>query len=266
MNIFKSNTGILRVYEPLEAFNKLDQYYWKTYIDLEDVKKINREREDFVRILRKELNLSENTPIEHCDYKLIRNKYFIFPYYVQLEIETKLPDVLSSLPLAFKKGVERKIKIGRVQQSLLCPYHRNIKLHAVYGKSNEPSIWFFLFSNAEKESTFDKIYKREKEVYWSTISNALGRGERAIKALVGKSKLDVKLIEFLNEIRNFLMDFSSESYVELNYSSMASIYSAYKLANSLQPDEIWELIELVDKGIISCIHNSFMDVIFTKCW
>jgi len=217
-------TSNLIIYEPLEAFGKLSDY-WKSYIEFYELYWgsapspfgvwFGNEYKNFVTSLAERIDMDE-ADIKDC--------YFL------------------------------KDKEGRY---FLAPMEADEKNHIIFVENIIPEEWFLLFRGDERKSLFS--HWGFNAIYYKTeLKKGLERVEQA-KQVYEKSlsemPSDIKeselfsilqgLIENCDHLISLLSEYHSESHIILNYGDICALIHTYTIDNERSVDEIGRFTEFL---------------------
>ena len=220
----------LRVYEPLSAFDKQSQVYWRGYVH--DGKAVTlaegpgRQRTAVLEALGAHWSRLPDLPndayvLESDDSTLI------CPWNLRvrvaeaaLEARDGVPSVLADafVPPALA-GVARAV-VSDWNSGARMLSHGAPRQHEQISTWSVPLRWFVLVSNDERELVLEP--GRRVLRFRTEISKARRRAHRALSVL-RRSIGDVPISEAVEESARWLEEFHSRSVVELDYGGLADI-------------------------------------------
>lgn len=245
----------LRVYEPLSAFDRQSQVYWRRYVHdgraVTPVEGPVRQRTTVLEALG--ANWTRLPKLPDDAYVLETGETtLICPWNLRvrvaeaaLEARDGVPPVLADafVPPALAglaKAVVSDWNSGaRVPESGTPRQHEQISTWSV------PLRWFVLVDSAERELVLDP--DRRMLRYRTEISKARRRAHRAL-AVLRKSVGDVPISEAVEESARWLEEFHPRSIVELDYGGLVDVLPDEALAEDDSPRLVSRGLSALAKG------------------
>jgi hypothetical protein len=224
------SASYLRVYEPLSAFDKQSQVYWRGYVH--DGRAVTlaegpgRQRTAVLEALGAHWSRLPDLPNEA--YVLQSGEQtLICPWNLRvrvaeaaLEARNGVPPILADafVPPALV-GVARTVVSDWNALSRVTSYG-SPRQHEQVATWNVPLRWFVLVSEDERELSLDP--GRRVLRFRTEISKARRRAHRALSVL-RRSIGDVPISDAVEESARWLEEFHSRSIVELDYGGLAEL-------------------------------------------
>ncbi len=245
----------LRVYEPLSAFDKQRQVYWRRYVHdgraVTPVEGPGRQRTAVIEALGASWTRLPDLPDDA--YVMQANETtLICPWNLRvrvaeaaLEARDGVPPVLADafVPPALAglaKAVVSDWNSGaRVLEYGAPRQHEQISTWSV------PLRWFVLVDSAERELVL--VERRRALRYRTEISKARRRAHRALSVL-RRSVGDVPISEAVEESARWLEEFHPRSIVELDYGGLAEILPDEILRMDDSPALVASGLDALSKG------------------
>ena len=220
----------LRVYEPLSAFDRQSQVYWRRYVHegraVTPVEGPGRQRTAVLEALGASWTRLPDLPDDAYVLEL-DEATLICPWNLRvrvaeaaLEARDGVPPILADafVPPALA-GLARAVVSDWNSGARVLEYGAP-RQHEQISTWSVPLRWFVLVDLAERELVLDQ--PRRMLRYRTEISKARRRAHRALSVL-RRSVGDVPISEAVEESTRWLEEFHPRSIVELDYGGLASI-------------------------------------------
>jgi hypothetical protein len=139
--------------------------------------------------------------------------------------------------------------------------HPEVRSHIIHANWYVPLRWFAAFDETERILTEDKHGLRIR--YEATLGHALIRLERAIDVLEG-SWIDDGVVAAVKELAEWIGGFSEEGLLELDYGSVAGIFSDEDLLEDHSAAEVGACLDALETGDV--IHAGRVFAELTERW
>ena len=123
--------------------------------------------------------------------------------------------------------------------------HPEIRSHILHANWHVPLRWFAAFDDSERILTEDKEGLRIR--YEAQLSTAAARLEQALGVLEG-SWIDSGVTEAVRELLEWLAGFPEDGLIELDYASVATIFSDEVLLEDHSASEVWVCLDALAAG------------------
>jgi hypothetical protein len=239
----------LRIYEPLSAFDRRSQLYWRSYVH--DGRAVTpadgpgRQRTAVLEALGAQWSNLRELPDEAYVLQ-VDDTTLICPWNLRVRVAEAalaardgVPQILADafVPPALA-GLARAVVSdsrtgGRVLEFGAPRRHEQISTWTV------PLRWFVLVDQSEQELVMDGQWRGLR--YRTAIANARRRAHRALSVL-RRAVGEVPITEAVQECARWLEEFHPRSLVELDYGGLAQVLPDDVLATDDSP-------ELVGRGL-----------------
>jgi hypothetical protein len=237
----------LRVFQPLDAFPPQERAHWERYIvsggRQAPVRPVYRERPT---VPEGRLGLLSSAEKDQADLRLIDGSYYVCPWRTRLRElasllslrETTVPEVADAfVPEAEARRAARELARLRRRDNAGVPFLLQSPWHV-------PIRWFVLVDGDERRlEEGDEGYRL---AYVTTTPKARRRAETALGAL-RRSDL-APLAELVADLARWLAAFDARSILELDYGTVAHLFTWDELDNDDSAREIQEAIEALSRG------------------
>jgi hypothetical protein len=235
--------AFLRVFRPLGTFPDEERSQWERYI-LSGGPPVGGRPvyRDEVKEGERRVGLLASAQGEYADVRLVDGQYYVCPWRTRFRIlasklslrETapaEMADVF--VPEAEARRVARELARIRRREPFAVPCMLQSPWHV-------PVRWFILVGEEERHIT------REGEdglrlYYWTPLAAAKKRSVRALQ-LLRRSEL-APLAQLVRELAEWLSAFPPESRLELDYGSVASLFSWDELDDDHSGRDIQDAID-----------------------
>jgi hypothetical protein len=240
-------SAYLRVFQPLEAFPPEERQHWERYI-------VSGARSTPARPVYREqptvpegrLGLLSPASGDHADVRVEDGMYYVCPWRTKIRLlasllslrESTPPDMVDALVTeAEARRAARELARLRRRGSPAVPFILQSPWHV-------PIRWFVLFDDAERRLGEDEDGYRMS--YRTTAGTARQRVDDAL-AIIRRSEL-APLVDLIGDLARWLAAFDSRSIVELDYGTVAALFSWDELDNDHSAREIHEAVEALGAG------------------
>ena len=240
----------LRVYQALAAFAPAERAEWAAYVESGDALPsgllVGREEE---RALARALGLPLPSEREHALVQRVGQTVYVCPLRTELRTLQSLLAFHGSLPREVADAFVSSGEVARAASTLERlqrerPASRNhIRLAVWY----VPLPWFALFDGAERKLAAPEADHLALLTYQTTMVKAQARVSRALRVLQEVMD-DGEVVAAVEELRDWLYGFDSDSFVQLDYGGLARVLPYPELAEDQSAAEVWEALEALEEG------------------
>ena len=235
----------LRVFRPLETYPEPERAAWERYIlsggPPPSPRPVYRE-ESSMKEAR--VGLLASADGEYADVRLVDGTYFICPWRTRLRVLASILSLRESAPTEVAEAFVPEAEARRAARELARLKRRDPSAAPSMLQSawHVPIRWFVLVDEPERRLT-ESPDGEFRLHYWTPVQSARRRAERALQVL-RRSELS-PLAELIRDMAQWLSAFHPASFVELDYSSVSSLFTWDELDNDHSGREIQEAIEAI---------------------
>lgn len=238
-------TSYLRVYQPESIFSAEERKAWAR-------QKPEEERPE-QRAARRWLIASSLpsepvlAPGEGAFIRSYQGTMYVCPWRTRLRMLAGLLAFRGSVPEEVAEAFVPEEEARRAATALaqLDEDHPEVRSHILHANWHVPLRWFAAFDDSERILTEDKEGLRIR--YESTLSTSAARLERALEVLEG-SWIDASVTDAVRELLEWLAGFPEDGLMELDYASVASIFSDEELLEDHSSAEVWVCLDALAAG------------------
>jgi hypothetical protein len=239
-------SATLRVYQPIDAFERDEQLHWERYL-------VEGSRAPTVRPRYVDrpgsggLGMISPADGEHAEVRVIDGRTYVSPWRVRLRVLTAVASFPVSPDLELADAYVSKKDRRRAQRQLLRFRRRDPLAHpfAHVAAWHVPIRWFVLFRDDDRALEEDR-YGRIRLRYTTTTRRAMRRAEQAIPVL-RRSELG-PISELILDLHQWLAAFDPGSLVELDYGSLCDVLSWDELDDDRSARDLREALEALEAG------------------
>jgi hypothetical protein len=239
------STAYLRVYQPIEAFPQEEQEGWLAT-------SAQGERVDLPQtwtwLIRGELPGSTmDSASEGAFVRRIERKIFVCPWRTRLRMLVGLLAFRGTMPeeVADAFVPDKQARRAAAELARLGGAESSMRSHILHANWHVPLRWFVAFDASERVLVEDKDGLRIR--YETTIAKARLRLTQAIGILQG-SWIDERVTKTVTELSIWLDDFHEEALLELDYASVARLFSDDDLLDDQSSAEVWACLDALGTG------------------
>jgi hypothetical protein len=245
----------LRVYEPLSAFDRRRQAYWRRYVHegraVTPVDGPGRQRTAVLEALGASWSRLPDLPddayvLHHGEATLI------CPWNLRVRVAEAALEARDGVPAVLADAFVPPVLAG-LAKAVVSDWNSGARVleygaprqHEHISTWSVPLRWFVLFDLDERELILDP--PRRMLRYRTEISKARRRAHRALSVL-RRSVGDVPISEAVEESARWLEEFHPRSVVELDYGGLASVLSDDALCEDDSPSLVGRGLSALAKG------------------
>lgn len=139
----------------------------------------------------------------------------------------------------------------------LCTNQPGLRSHILTSAWHVPPRWFLCFVNEEKEIVDTAGGKGVR--YRTGQSSAAERLRRALDALK-RAGFTEAITGEIEELFDWVQDFSAEAMVELHYGSVSGLFSEGDLVLDDSAEEIWASVEALERGDVQEAQSRYLEL------
>jgi hypothetical protein len=232
----------LRVYEPLSAFDRQRQVYWRRYVHEGRAVTLadgpGRQRTAVIEALGAGWTRLPDLPDD--GYVLeIDDNLLVCPWNLRIRVAEAALNARDGVPPVIADAFVPPALAGLAKE-IVSDWHSGARVleygaprqHEQISTWSVPLRWFVLVDHEERE--FSTSPTRRVLRYRTEISKARRRAQRAMQVL-RRSVGDVPISEAVEESARWLEEFHPRSIVELDYGGLTSVLSDEALAEDDSP-------------------------------
>ena len=121
--------------------------------------------------------------------------------------------------------------------------HPEVRSHILHANWHVPLRWFSAFDDAERILTEDKDGLRIR--YETPLTNAIARLGRAV-SILENTWIDDGVVSAVRELHEWLSDFEQDGLLELDYSSVAGMFSDDELVEDRSAGEVSACLDALE--------------------
>jgi hypothetical protein len=245
----------LRVYEPLSAFDRRRQIYWRRYVHegraVTPVEGPGRQRTAVLEALGAGWTRLPDLPDEAYVLQA-EETVLVCPWNLRIRVAEAALSARSGVPPILADAFVPPALAGLAKE-IVSDWNSGARVleygtprqHEQISTWSVPLRWFVLVDFEERELSLNK--ERRLLRYRTEMSKARRRAHRALSVL-RKSVGDVPISEAVEESTRWLEEFHPRSVVELDYGGLASVLSEKALDEDDSPALVAEGLAALAKG------------------
>lgn len=240
-------SSYLRIYEPLDSFSPKEQERWRAYISAGARLPSTISYRDIVFEENKQTGMLHPLVAEHAFVRRVNGVYYVCPWRVKLRMLVGLLAFRNNLPDGTAEAFVPENQAERVIAELekLRQDDPEMRANIASAPWHVPLRWFVPFDDSEKLVTVETEKTRVR--YETDLVTARDRVERALNILRG-SGMPEGVIGAVAELNEWVREFPTESIIELDYGSVADLFSEEALELDRSAGEVWASLEALEVG------------------
>lgn len=238
-------TSYLRVYQPASVFSDAERANWLRERAVPDRSEHSAARRWLISTsLPSEPVLS---PSEGAFVRSYNGETLVCPWRTRLRMLAGLIAFRGSMPEEVAEAFVPETQARDAARALaqLDEDHPEVRSHILHANWHVPLRWFAAFDDSERILTEDKEGLRIR--YEAQLSSAAARLEQALGVLEG-SWIDSSVTDAVRELLEWLAGFPEDGLIELDYASVATIFSHDELLEDHSASEVWVCIDALGAG------------------
>jgi hypothetical protein len=245
----------LRVYEPLSAFDRQSQLYWRRYVHdgraVTPVEGPGRQRTAVIEALGASWTRLPDLP-DDAYVMQSEEAMLICPWNLRIRVAEAALEARDGVPPVLADAFVPPVLAG-LARAVVSDWNSGARVleygaprqHEQISTWSVPLRWFVLVDPEERELVLDP--KRRMLRYRTEISKARRRAHRALSVL-RRAVGDVPISEAVEESARWLEEFHPRSIVELDYGGLATVLPDDVLAEDDSPSLVARGLSALARG------------------
>jgi hypothetical protein len=237
-------TAYLRVYQPVEAFSEDERDQWLAEHAQDQTSDAVASKRWLIRASLPEESLFGG-PAGGAFVRRNEAGVLICPWRTNLRMLAGLLAFRNSMPDEIAEAFVPESQARRAAHELasLGEEHPEIRSHILHANWHVPLRWFVAFDDSERILTEDKDGLRVR--YEASLELAAARLQRAVTVLEN-TWIDDGVIGAVRELHEWLGDFTNDGIVELDYGSVAGMFSDDELVEDRSASEVGSCLDALE--------------------
>jgi hypothetical protein len=239
-------SAFLRVYQPLDAFERDEQLHWERYL-VERLRRSDARHRYADRPTTGRLGLLAPADGEHADVLVLDGRTFVSPWRIRMRVLAAMLAFRDTRPIELWDAFVPKREAKRAAKELARFRRRDPSSVAFSHQSpwHVPIRWFALFDDDERWIGEDER-GRTRMRYRTTTRRAMRRAEHAIPVL-RRSDLG-PISELLVDLHGWLATFDAHAVLELDYAGLCDFLTWDELDDDHSARDIWEALDALARA------------------
>jgi hypothetical protein len=238
-------SAYLRVFQPLDAFERDEQLHWERYL-LQRVRPPVTRHRYADRRTDTGLGLLAAADGEHADVRIVDGRTYVSPWRMRMRVLAAILSFREAQPFELWDRVVPKKEAKRARRQLARQRRRDPSSVAFVHQSpwHVPIRWFVLFKEDDRSLADDEL-GRTRLRYMTTTRRAMRRAEDRIPAL---RRSDLGPIgELLVDLHQWMAVFDTRSLLELDYGELCDFLTWDELDDDHSVREIHDALDALEK-------------------
>jgi hypothetical protein len=241
-----ANTAYLRIYQPLSSFPAEERSQWMANCtEAEGTEPQTSRRWLIASALPQGGDLG--TPTEGAFVREVEGTILICPWRTRLRMLAGLLAFRNSVPEEVAEAFVPETEARRAAHELavLGDSRPEVRSHILHANWHVPLRWFAGFDDSERILTEDRDGLRIR--YETEVSTAKARLVRCLEVLE-ETWIDDGVTAAVRELLEWLDGFTTDGLIELDYGSVASMFSHDDLLEDRSAAEIGACLDALESG------------------
>ena len=239
-------SAFLRVFQPLDAFERDEQLHWERYLLERVVAPVARPRyRDHPTAGR--VGVLGPTGGEHAEVRVVDGRTFVSPWRMRMRMLAAMLSFRESRPLDLWEQFVPKSVGKHAAKELARMRRRDPNAVAFCHQSpwHVPIRWFVLFHDTERWLGEDE-HGRTRLRYTAGVRRATRRAELAIPTL-RRSELG-PIGELILDLHQWMVAFDPASLLELDYGDLCDLLTWDELDDDHSARDVHDALDALDRG------------------
>ncbi|MGZ5299531.1 MAG: hypothetical protein ACXWDU_07615 [Actinomycetota bacterium] len=239
-------SAYLRVFQPLDGFERHEQVHWERYL-VEGARSTTIRRRYADHETTQGLGVIAPAEGEHAEIRVIDGRTFVSPWRMHLRVLAALLSFSATKPLELSDLFVPKHDAKRAAKELAKLRRRDPRAVAFAHQSpwHVPIRWFVLFDDGERWLGEDEL-GRTRLRYRTTARRAMRRAERAVPVL---RRTDLGPIsELILDLHQWLAGFDPGSLFELDYATLCDFMTWDELDDDRSSRDLHDALDALERG------------------
>jgi hypothetical protein len=238
-------SAYLRVFQPLDGFERQEQIHWERYL-IEGARSTTLRRRYADHETTPGLGVLAPAEGEHAEIRVIDGRTFVSPWRMHLRVLAALLSFSATKPLELSDRFVPKQDVKRAAKELAKLRRRDPGAVAFVHQSpwHVPIRWFVLFDDGERWLGEDE-FGRTRLRYRTTARRAMRRAERAVPVL---RRTDLGPIsDLILDLHQWLAGFDPGSLLELDYATLCDFMTWDELDDDRSSRDLHEALDALER-------------------
>jgi len=238
-------SAYLRVFQPLDAFDRQEQLHWERYL-VEGARSTSFRLKYADHVTTGRLGIMAPSDGEHAEIRVIDGRTYVSPWRMRLRVLGALLSFAGSEPLELSDNYVTRQDAKRAAKELARFRRRDPRAVAFVHQSpwHVPIRWFVLFDDGDRWLGEDEL-GRTRLRYHTTARRAIRRAERAVPVL---RRTDLGPIsELILDLHQWLTVFDPGSLLELDYATLCDFMGWDELDDDRSSREIHDALDALER-------------------
>ena len=239
-------SAYLRVFQPLDAFERSEQLHWERYL-------VERTRSSVVTPRFADLRTTGRLGLlapaggEHAEVRIVEGRTYLSPWRMRMRVLAATLAFRESQPMDLWEQFVPKQEGKRAAKELARLRRRDPQAVAFCHQSpwHVPIRWFVLFHDSERWLGEDE-HGRTRMRYTAGVRRAIRRAELAIPTL-RRTELG-PISELILDLHQWMAAFDPGSLLELDYGALCDLLTWDELDDDRSARDVHEALDALDQG------------------
>jgi hypothetical protein len=238
-------SAYLRVFQPLDAFERQERLHWERYL-VEGARSTSIRPRYVDRVTTGRLGIIAPSDGEHAEIRVIDGRTYVSPWRMRLRVLGALLSFAESQPLELSENFVTRKDAKRAAKEVVRFRRRDPGAVAFVHQSpwHVPIRWFVLFDDDDRWLGEDEL-GRTRLRYHTSVRRAMRRAERAVPIL---RRTDLGPIsELILDLHQWLTVFDPGSVLELDYATLCDFMGWDELDDDRSSRELHDALDALER-------------------
>ncbi len=238
-------SAYLRVFQPLDAFERVEQAHWERYlVERSRVRGLTPRYADRPTVGK--LGMLAPAGGEHAEVRVIEGRTYLSPWRLRMRVLAAMLSFRDAQPVELWEQFVPKRDAKRATRELRRLRHRDPDAVAFTHQSpwHVPIRWFVLFRDEERRLAEDD-QGRLRMSYRTSTHRAMRRAEQAVPAL-RRSELG-PISELIVDLHQWMANFAPGSLLELDYAELSDLMTWDEMDDDHSARDIHDALDALER-------------------
>lgn len=248
------SSSYLRVYQPIEVFSEQEKGTWRSTGAPSGTEAVATKW-----LVEASLPPADSGLTEGVFVRKVEGEVYVCPWRTRLRMLMAMLAFRGSVPGEVADLFVPEEEAQRAAQELASLTGESVsaRAHILHANWHVPLRWFAAFEDAERSLIEDKHGLRLR--YETRMDQARARLARTHEIL-DEAGIETAVNEAVEDLRQWLEGFPGNSLLELDYASVASLFTHDELLEDRSAADVWTCLEALERADLATAGRVFSEL------